>query len=186
MWSLWFELPIEWFGLSWPCAAALSKVLIFDNLMPEDCNWPQIKFLFFSHAPAVILTKISLNSLLFVRSFSALYLGAPFLPESLFCIFSKNITMSVHLQHLETVGSSVPLEVVVSMGAGVMASVCWYLSASLRADTADICHLSISNLTALITIVPPPASPSSAAFPPLHCNQTHASHKMHSLFCTLV
>lgn len=98
--------------------------------------------------------------------------------------------MSVNLQHLESVGSSLPLEVVVSMqgeggGGGVMASVCWYLSASLRADTADICHLSISNLTALITIIPPLASPPLLLFS-LDCNETHASHKAHSSFscCT--
>lgn len=66
-----------------------------------------------------------------------------------------------------------------------MANVCWYLSASQTADTADICHLSISNLTALITIIPPLASPPPLLFS-LHCNQTHASHKVHSSFlcCT--
>lgn len=50
--------------------------------------------------------------------------------------------------------------------------ICLCLSAPLWADMADICHLSSSNLTALIIIIPPLASP-LVLFPSIATKHMH-------------
>lgn len=49
-------------------------------------------------------------------------------------------------------------------GRPVWDDICLSVSVSLRADMADICHLSISDLTAPIIISPPPALPPAIFF----------------------
>lgn len=84
-------------------------------------------------------------------------MGTPFCQKPFF--HSKNADMWVDLKRSLSVGSSLAVEEVASVRWE--ASVSWYvsLSAPLWADMANICHLSISNLTALIRIIPPPPVP---------------------------